>query len=261
MATYAHVTLKDRNSIKRLLQRRRLHDALACLDERLSPRIVIDFCGGAGELSKRLAVRFPEASIYCYEPCPWYLEEARENFAGMKRITLVPSADLLPKGTCDLLYCNEVFEHFPPAETERAIDQILELLNDNGVAVIGVPIEVFVPALLKGAFRMTRRYGAYDARWSTVLRASLGLRAKDRPVVDMGPGPFHLPHLGFDHRPFKQRLEREFTILRTRTSPIPRLGTFLNNEIYYVVRKMGRAGSRRPPRKRIHPRIAAIARA
>lgn len=238
MTTYAEVTLKDRNAIKRLLQRRRLHDALACIDEQLSPRVIIDFCGGSGELSKRLAARFPEASIYCYEPCPWYLKEAQENFVGMRRITLVPSVDELPKGTCDLLYCNEVFEHFPPAETEDGIARIKELLSDDGVAVIGVPIEVFIPALLKGAFRMTRRYGAYDARCSTVLRTSLGIPARDRPVVDMGPGPFHVQHLGFDHRPFRKRLERDFVILRTRTSPIPWLGTFLNNEIYYIIRKM-----------------------
>ena len=241
MATYDETTLRDRSAIKRWLQRRRLHDALACLDERMSPRVIIDFCGGCGELSKRLAARFPEASIYCYEPSSWYLEEARENFAGMERITLVPSVDLLPKGTCDLLYCNEVFEHFPPAETQQAIGQIVELLSPDGAAVIGVPIEIFIPALLKGAFRMTRRYGAYDARWSTVLRASLGLPATDRPVVDMGPGPFHIPHLGFDHRSFERRLERDFAIVRRRTSPISWLGTFLNNEIYYTLRKAGAA--------------------
>jgi hypothetical protein len=202
------------------------------------PPLIIDFCGGSGELSKRLAARFPEASIYCYEPCPWYLKEAQENFSGMRRITLVPSVDQLPMGTCDLLYCNEVFEHFPPAETETAIGQIKELLSDEGVAIIGVPIEIFIPALLKGVFRMTRRYGAYDAQWSTVLRASLGIPAEDRPVVDMGPGPWHLQHMGFDHRPFKKRLERDFVIVRTRTSPIRWLGAFLNNEIYYTLRKM-----------------------
>jgi hypothetical protein len=237
VATYDETTLHDRNAIKRWLQRRRLRDAFACLNEPPSPRLVIDFCGGAGELSKRLARRFPEASIYCYEPCPWYLDESRENLRGIESITLVSSLDRLPKGTCDLLYCNEVFEHLPPAQTLSTIDEIKGLLGVGGVAIIGVPIEVFLPALLKGGFRMTRRFGAYDARFSTVLRASFGIAAHDRPVVDMGPGPWHLQHLGFDHRVLKKHLEREFEVLGRRTSPIPWLGTFLNNEIYYAVRK------------------------
>lgn len=90
---------------------------------------------------------------------------------------------------------------------------------------------------------MTRRYGAYDSRLSTVLRASAGIPARDRPLDDSGGPdlPWHFQHMGFDHRPFRKRLERDFTILRTRTSPLPWLGTFLNNEIYYVLRKAGAA--------------------
>ena len=143
--SYAESTLKDRSAIKRLLQRRRLHDALACIDERLSPEIIIDFGGGSGELSKRLAVRFPEADIFCYEPCSWMIQEAEENLVGTKPIALVASVDQLPKGTCGLLYCNEVFEHFPPAEAESAIGQIKGLLSDDGVAIIGVPIPPVSP--------------------------------------------------------------------------------------------------------------------
>lgn len=235
--SYAEATIKDRNPIKRLLQRRRFRDALSCIDEGLSPEIVIDFGGGTGELSKRLEARFPEARIICYEPSPWMTKEAEENLAGQKRIAFVASLDQIPKGKADLLYCNEVFEHFPPAQVENAINRIKALLSDDGVAVIGVPIEVFIPALLKGAFRMTRRYGAYDASWSTVLRAALGVPPKDRPLDELGPGlPWHYKHMGFDHRPFRKRLERDFAVVRTITSPIPWLGTFLNNEIYYILR-------------------------
>jgi SAM-dependent methyltransferase len=242
--TYAEATLKDRSAIKRWFQRRRLHDALACVDRRISPETIIDFGGGNGEFSRHLAARFPRARIFCYEPCSWYIEEARENLADTKGVTLVSAVDRLPKGMCDLLYCNEVFEHFAPVETDAAIDQIQELLSEDGIAVIGVPIEIFVPALLKGVFRMTRRYGSFDARCSTVLRASVGIPPTDRPVGDMGPGlPFHIQHMGFDHRVLRKRLERDFIILRTRTSPAPWLGTFLNNEIYYVLGRADRVSA------------------
>lgn len=234
---YAESTLKDPSAIKRLLQRRRLHDAHACVRDGASPGVVVDFGAGNGEFGRRLAARFPEARIYCFEPCSWMLEEAERNLADTKGVTLVPSVDGLPRGACDLLFCNEVFEHFRPRETDAAIGQIKDLLAPDGVAVIGVPIEIHLPALLKGLFRMTRRFGDFDASCSNVLRATLGAPPRERPLHDMGPGlPFHIRHMGFDHRALRKRLERDFTIVRTRTSPLPPLGTFLNNEIYYVCR-------------------------
>lgn len=237
--SYAEATLEDRNAIKRLLQRRRLRDALACIEKGLSPDIIVDFGGGIGEFSKWLEKRYPRARIYCYEPSPWMTNEAEENLAGTQRISFISSLDEIPKGKADLLFCNEVFEHFPPGQMEIAIGQIKELMRDDGSAVIGVPIEVFIPALFKGMFRMTRRYGDYDATVHRVLRAFLGVPAKDRPLADSGAPdlPWHFRHMGFDHRPFRRRLERDFVIVRTRTSPLPWLGAVLNNEIYYILRK------------------------
>jgi SAM-dependent methyltransferase len=237
---YAEYTFCDSNPIKRFVQRRRLLDALSCAEGRYSSGTIVDFGGGNGEFCKLLAERFMGANIICYEPCSWLREEAQENLADRKNVAVVPSFDTLPKGQCSLLFCNEVFEHFPPQETEEAIRQIKELLRADGIAVIGVPIEIYLPALFKGWFRMSRRYGRYDARPSTVYRAFLGFPQRDRPIGDMGPGlRFHIPHTGFDHRILRKRLQRDFTLIRTKSSPIWWLGALFNNEIFFVLQNPG----------------------
>jgi hypothetical protein len=54
----------------------------------------------------------------------------------VKRIAFVTSADELPKGTCGLLYCNEVFEHFSPAEIEVSGGRICPGTSGTGVSII-----------------------------------------------------------------------------------------------------------------------------
>jgi SAM-dependent methyltransferase len=240
---YNEYTFDDPNPIKRLLQRRRIADALSCAAEAGSPDVIVDYGSGNGEFCKSLTVRFPEAHIYCFEPCPWLVKEAEENLAGLKNITIVSSVDLIPKGVCDLLCCNEVFEHFLPDGLEQAIGRIRQLLKKDALAVIGVPIEIFFPALYKGLFRMARRYGKYDARLSTVLPAVLGFPRGDRPITNVGPElPFHNPHLGFDYRVLHKRLLQDFTVVRIKASPIPWLGPFLNNELYFLLKQEGSEG-------------------
>lgn len=63
----------------------------------------------------------------------------------------------------NLVFCLEVFEHLPSEETTDALRQIYDLLRPDGKLIIGVPVEVGVPALYKVIFRMSRKYGGFDA--------------------------------------------------------------------------------------------------
>jgi hypothetical protein len=105
---------------------------------------------------------------------------------------------------------------------------------------VGVPNELFIPALIKGLFRMTRRYGSFDARPGNVLRAVLGRPPKRRPVREITPGlPYHFHHMGFDHRKLRIKLSKTFEIARQFASPVG--GELLGTEIYLVLRKRTRA--------------------
>ena len=236
--TYRDITRNDKNPIKRLVQRRRLADALSLVGSDARPRTIIDFGAGDGELCKRLAARFRGARILCYEPVAWLRAEAAALVADTASVVIASRLDQLPAGEGDLVFCMEVFEHLPPRQTAEAIDAIDRVLADEGLAVIGVPLEVFAPALLKGLFRMARRYGEFDAVAGNVVLAVLGNPPGDRPVAEIAPGlPYHFHHLGFDHRRLRGQLEERFAILRTAGSPFRLLGTWLNSEVYYVLRK------------------------
>jgi SAM-dependent methyltransferase len=138
------------------------------------------------------------------------------------------------------VFCLEVFEHLPAEATEEAIEAIYRLSKPQGRVVIGVPHELFLPALFKGTFRMARRYGAFDARPLNVLRAAAGRPPRDRPRRDISPGfAYHHYHNGFDYRSLERSLRQRFTIVSRWFSPIRLFGRALNSEVYYLMQRSG----------------------
>jgi PPOX class probable F420-dependent enzyme len=235
---YSDITVRDRNPVKSYLQRRRLRDALSVLDglKKGFAGKLLDFGAGSGELTRIVAGRFPRARVFCYEPAPDLLEEARHNLSNFKNVVLVPSLEELDGKRFRYVFCLEVFEHLPRRETVRAIRAIKHLLAREGTAVVGVPNELFLPALIKGLFRMTRRYGAFDARLGNVLRATVGRPPAKRPVREITAGlPYHFHHTGFDHRELRRTLSETFEVERQFASPVG--GELLGTEIYLVLKQ------------------------
>jgi SAM-dependent methyltransferase len=236
--SYAQITRADRNFVKRFLHRRRFRDALSLVPREYDPNVLVDFGAGDGELARQLSAAFPSATVFCYEPAPELLTQAAANLAGLANVVPTSRLDDLPASRADFVFALEVFEHLPPDETDESLDAIGRLLADDGTAAIGVPLEIFAPALIKGAFRMTRRPGAFDARPGNVLRASIGRPPTCRPCTRAGPGlKYHKYHLGFDHRRLRRDLASRFEVVRTVCSPLPWLGPWLNAEITFVVRR------------------------
>lgn len=230
---YAGLTRDDPNPLKRWLQRRRLDDALAMAPADCSPRVVVDYGAGDGELARRLAARFPAARVIAFEPAAEFAAAAR---AGGGRVEVVETEAELPDAA-DLVVCCEVFEHLPEREEAIALDQIGELVGRGGRLLVGVPIEVGPPALAKGLFRMARRAGQEDARWPGVWRAATGRGQPHRAVSEIAGRAYHPSHLGFDHRALRRRLSLRFDILATRSSPAALVPTWVNAELYWWARR------------------------
>ncbi len=237
--SYTEGVFRDRNPIKRWLQQQRLHSAIGFASKtRESVRCVIDFGAGSGELCKHLVQAYPNATIICYEPCSDLLAEARIELKGLPRVEFHAAFDTLPQGQADLLFCLEVFEHIPLSMRAQSLGQVAALLTDEGEAVFGVPVEIGLPALYKGMFRMSRRYGAFDARPKHVLMATLGMPPKERPIGRLPPSvEVHNEHMGFDHRVFRDDLGERFAVQTASASPFPVLGTAACPEAYFVVKK------------------------
>ena len=237
--TYADLTIRDRNPVKRWLQRQRLADALKVLRAEPAGRRlrILDFGAGNGELVRRLP-GITSIEAWVYEPTPALMAEARENLAGFDTVRFVQDLASAEPGSFDYVFCLEVFEHLPEKETTEALQAIHRLLKRNGRAVIGVPHELFLPALFKGLFRMARRHGDFDARPGHIVSALVGRPPSDRPITEIFPGArFHLHHLGFDHRALQRRLRESFQLLDRYFSPFPILGATLNSEVYFVLGK------------------------
>jgi SAM-dependent methyltransferase len=235
--SYAQLTRSDPNPLKRLLQRRRLDDALR-LARDLAPRIMVDYGGGDGALLAAAALRWPQARATCFEPAPQLAREARALLAATPRAEVVEDEAALASGEADLVFCTEVFEHLPPAETARALDEIDRILAPGGRLVLGVPIEVGPPALPKGLFRATRRSGDFDARLGNIVAASLGRAPGPRPASEISAGRAYYPHhMGFDHRPLVDGLATRFRVEAMAGSPFPALPAWANSELYVRARK------------------------
>lgn len=241
MNYYANITRDDPNAIKRLIHQRRFDDALNLVQSDRDPAVIIDFGGGDGEFCRRLALRFPSARVICFEPTDFLRSEAVSALCNSSNAEVIGSLADLPRESADIVFCMEVFEHLPEKETLNSLEAIDQLLRRDGRAIIGVPVEVFLPALFKGMFRMVRRYGDVDATVWNVVRASVGAPPRNRPVGMIADGlPYHFRHMGFDYRRFVKILRDRFAVQKTRGSPVTLLPPWLNNEVYYVLAKIAK---------------------
>lgn len=235
---YASLTRNDRNPLKRFIQRKRIRDALT-LTAHLENGAVLDFGAGDGELSRCLGQRSSRLRVCCYEPCGFLRSEASQNTSGLANVEIHESTAEFADDSFDFVFCLEVFEHLPETAAVEALGQLRRLLHPEGRAIIGVPIEIHIPAFVKGLFRMARRYGEYDARLWNILRATAGFPPDDRPMVPIDQNlEYHPHHLGFDHRGLLAMLNAaNLQVLQTIASPCASLGQHLNSELHFLVRK------------------------
>lgn len=238
--SYASITFSDKNPFKQWLQRQRLVTAMKLCGEALenAPQTMCDFGAGNGELCKLLAARYQSAKLICYEPAPYLLSEARENLSAIARVEFWQDIQNVALGTLDVVFCLEVFEHLPPEETIQALQTISDLLKPDGIVILGVPVEVGVPALYKGLFRMSRRSGAFDANLKNIVSAFFYRPPGNRPTTEIAPGiRFHCEHIGFDFRRLKKALGSYFKLRRVSASPFAIFGSWLMPEVYFVASK------------------------
>jgi SAM-dependent methyltransferase len=238
--SYAEITFKDKNPIKRYLQKQRLVSAVRLLGKSsIIPSSILDFGAGNGELCKLLAEEYHFSEIICYEPTPSLLSEAKENLNNLEDVIFHNNINDVQSRTIDIIFCLEVFEHLPVEESLNAINSMLRTLKPNGKIVIGVPVEIGLPSLYKGAFRMTRRYGAFDANIKNILSSIMYQPPKERPVAEIAPGfKFYHSHMGFDFRQLKEILERDFKICKISASPFSMIGTWLMPEVYLLAERL-----------------------
>lgn len=216
---------------KRWIHRWRFRDAtkLIALAE---DDTVLDFGCGDGHFLKLLAEILPSNHLYGYEPGRRNFQQASNNL-NSSGVLVVQQLDSLTKRKFTKIYCLETCEHLPDAQLEVLLENIETMLADKGNVLIGVPIEIGLPALLKNTFRLWNPK-AHHLTVQNYFKAFLG-----QPIARKA-GKLHpdlkyiFPHVGFDYRRFEQMLGKYFNIRERRFSPTPLFGSLLNNEVYYI---------------------------
>ena len=146
---YADYTINDPNPLKRWIQRRRYSDAVDVVRNLFGSRRIriLDFGAGNGELVRQISkVRTVEAWVF--EPTAALMAQARKNLSGLESVSFVTETRSLQSGYFDCIFCLEVFEHLPKAESQAAFSEMHRLLASQGFILIGVPHEIFLPALV-----------------------------------------------------------------------------------------------------------------
>jgi len=240
---YSELTINDPNFIKRFLQRYRFKTAISLFDKYVAkkPKHILDYGAGSAQLIKELIEKIKqENKYYVYEPTKYLMDEAKDNLVDLNynEIHFFDNSNFIKSNEIDVLFCLEVFEHLPKEEINNVISDIKKLITQDGIAIIGVPIEIGIPALYKGIFRMTRRYGEYDACIRNVVLSLLYSPPSNRPTREITDGfKYHRHHVGFDLRTLFDKFNKEFTIIDMRSSPFSFLGRFINPEYYFVLKK------------------------
>ena len=238
---YRDITFNDPNRIKRWLQSARLKTAIELSANYLnnnSNYLICDFGAGNGELCKLLTNKYKKSNIICYEPTSELYNEAKENLSNLN-INLINNIDSISDNSLDVLFCLEVFEHLPANETKEAFNIIFKKIKSNGLIIVGIPIEVGIPALYKGVFRMFRRYGSYDANLSNIIKSFFWMRLNERPSIEITPGfNYYSAHMGFNYRSFEKQCKEHFNIIKKTTSPFNIFGSFFMPEINFAMKKI-----------------------
>jgi hypothetical protein len=240
MIRYADITINDRNPIKRKLQHIRLSHSIKSL-KHLPHNFsgsILDIGTGDATLSKQIADIWPDAKIFAYEPAAELREQAKTNTENYKNISIVDSLSKIPINTFDYVFCLEVLEHLPSTEIDKLLNEMISFSHSKTTIFIGVPNEIFLAALVKGPFRMTRRFGDVDATPVNIIKSILGFPPENRPISSLSEGvPYIIRHMGFDYRKLKKTIKDRFKILNTYGSPLPLFPLFFNLEIYFICKR------------------------
>lgn len=237
---YSELTFKDRNPVKRYLQRQRLKEVAKKLTQTFDAQShlrILDFGCGNAELYKYLKESFPSFTYVGFDPSEKYIAEAKTNVNLTPKDKLTFEKEEILAQHYDLIFCLEVFEHLPDEIMAVELSTVQQLLSPNGILVVAVPNELYLVALIRGLFRMTRRFGAYDATPKNVLLSTLGTPPTDRHKTLNKAGNYIWAHMGFDYRVLAKTLQRYFHVSAPFGSPFPHSPLFVNTEVNLFCRQ------------------------
>lgn len=229
VSTYANNTRKSGDMLRRFSHNARFKLGLSLVDPPPGGS-VLDFGGGDGaflELLHKASNRYLDLVLFE----PFMDVPTLKNFTHYKSWDLVRSH--ISNKRFDVVFCQEVMEHFSSKRQIEALSNIASVLSINGFLIISVPVEIGPVAIIKNVGRWKHRNNSAEIySYSNLLKSFFSL-----PVNYDRGGDGFLSHMGFYYKDLQNIMSKEFVIERILGSPFPWLPITLNSQVFYVARR------------------------
>lgn len=240
--SYAELTYRSHNPLKRLVQGHRYHAMLGQVAPGGDIRVLDYGCGDGFFLSLLQERGVGPDRLTGYEPFASMAAQFRATQFGAARIgvegrpRLVEHAsglDGLAGERFSHIFCMEVLEHLDDPDLAEALDRIAALAGPATRIIVTVPSELGPAGAVKCLFRAMAGTERVD---SGTVRSVLAGRPPSRVVSDTPDGRYIYSHIGFDHRRVEAELARRFRVERRFGIPFRFLPLSVNNEVAFICR-------------------------
>jgi SAM-dependent methyltransferase len=231
--SYAELTYRSHNPLKRLVQGNRYRAMLRLVDPGASVSVLDYGCGDGFFLRLLRDSGVPHDRLIGFEPFGSIAAQFHTSPGCPGLIDNPDGLEALTGQHFSHIFCMEVLEHLDDAAIDVALDWIAALASPDTRIIVTVPSELGLAGAVKCLFR--KAHGTEQVAWSTVRSILLG-RPPPRPVSDTAEGPYIYTHIGFDQRQVEARLAKRFQIVRRIGVPFRHLPIPLNNEVAFLCR-------------------------
>ena len=243
---YARKQLFSRSRIVAWSHTRRFRTALE-LAAPYTGRRLLDYGCGDGTFLTLASGRFADPVGADIEPLQ--VADCERRLSDVTEAVFKTTAALRQpewNGYFGVAMCMEVLEHCPDEERRAALGDLARLLASDGALIVSVPLESGVSLIAKQGVRaaaaaMGLREYQHRERYTIRELARMVMAGPDariaRNLTSAGDGDTayrFTGHKGFNWMQVQRELEDRFTIEHRTFSPMPRLGSSLNSQAWFV---------------------------
>jgi len=227
MENYGDYTYNAQNSLKRFAHRRRFNKSIACIPTSDDIRLLDFGCGDGLFLNRLKTCLHGKGFLIGYDPImpPMYGNTVNITASWEEVAKEMPF---------DYVTCFEVLEHFDETMQIETLKRISHLLADEGFVIVSVPIEKGFPSLVKNVIRKFSCSKSDRHLYSIKNIVAVFFKKK---FSKYRKSSSYLSHMGFYHTDLEKVFLNDFVIVEKSFSPFPLLGSQLNSQVFYHLKK------------------------
>ncbi|MFB9053065.1 class I SAM-dependent methyltransferase [Formosa undariae] len=220
---YSEYTYNSKNLIARFSHRKRFSVAIELVLEK-EFKSILDYGAGDNKFLTELSLKRDNLNLFAFEPIMEI--KSSDNIEVFRKLTEFKNKKF------DVITCFETLEHFNEFTQSIMLKEFYNRLNNDGIVIISVPIEIGFPSLIKNIRRVTVGKNSYQDIKNSI-KCFFG---KEIPEIRNLEG-FIDSHLGFNHKKFENLILKYFQITKRETSPYKNLSDQLNSQVFYILEK------------------------